>query len=66
MKTIQPVCDWINLGVYLGVDLCCENKDQRGLVEDCKREMLVKWLMSSEEPRTKQQDSIVGHQTLTT
>ena len=58
MKAIQPVCDWLNLGVFLGVDIAVLKiieKDQRGLVEDCKREMLVKWLMSSEEPRTKQQ-----------
>ena len=58
MKAIQPVCDWFNLGVYLGVDfadLKIIDQDQRGKVEACKREMLAKWLMSSEEPRTKQQ-----------
>ena len=39
MKAIQPVCDWFNLGVYLGVDfvdLKIIDQDQRGKVEACK------------------------------
>ena len=51
MTALQPVHDWINLGVYLGVPYATLKKierEQEKRVEDCKREMLVAWLKSSE------------------
>ena len=51
MTALQPVYDWFNLGVYLGVPHATLMKikiEQREVVEDCKREMLVAWLRSSE------------------
>ena len=51
MTALQPVYDWFNLGVYLGVPHATLMKikiEQREGVEDCKREMLVAWLRSSE------------------
>ena len=59
LMALKPVCgEWCNLGIYLGVEptvLKTIEIDQRGRVEDCKREMLVAWLRSSEKPCTKQQ-----------
>ena len=52
MTALKPVYDWFNLGVYLGVPhaTLMEIKiEQREVVEDCKREMLVAWLRSSDE-----------------
>ena len=51
MTALQPVYDWFNLGVYLGVPYATLKKierEQEKRVEDCKREMLVAWLKSSE------------------
>ena len=51
MTALQPVHDWINLGVYLEVPYATLKKierEQEKRVEDCKREMLVAWLKSSE------------------
>ena len=56
--TLKSIDNWINLGLFLGMEHSTLKKierDERGQVEDCKREMLVEWLKSSEEPRTKQQ-----------
>ena len=51
MRALQPAYNWFNLGVYLGVPHATLMKikiEQREVVEDCKREMLVAWLRSSE------------------
>ena len=58
MVALEPVVQWFNLGVYLGVKTATLEKikiEERERVEDCKREMLIAWLRSSEEPCTKQQ-----------
>ena len=52
MTALQPVYDWFNLGVYLGVPhaTLMEIKiEQRERVADCKRDMLVAWLRSLDE-----------------
>ena len=51
MTALKPVYNWFNLGVYLGVlhaTLMEIKIEQRERVVDCKREMLVAWLRSSE------------------
>ena len=51
MTALKHVYDWFNLGMYLGVPhaTLMEIKiEQRERVVDCKREMLVAWLRSSE------------------
>ena len=52
MTALKPTVEWFNLGMYLGVsdsDLKEIEREQRGRVQDCKREMLVKWLNSSDD-----------------
>ena len=56
MKVLNPIVEWIKLGVYLGVShakLKKIEKEQREQVDNCKQEMLVAWLNSSENT-TKQ------------
>ena len=51
MTALKPVYEWFNLGMYLKVPHATLMKiktEQRERVEDCKREMLVAWLKSSE------------------
>ena len=57
MKALEPTFEWLNLGMYLGVsdsDLKEIEREQIRRVQDCKREMLVKWLNGSDVP-TKEQ-----------
>ena len=57
MKALKPTVEWFNLGMYLGVsnsDLKEIEIERRERVQDCKREMLVKWLNGSDDP-TKEQ-----------
>lgn len=57
MKALKPTVEWFNLGMYLGVsdsDLKEIEREQMGRVQDCKREMLVKWLNGSDNPTVEQ------------
>ena len=57
MKALKPTVEWFNLGMYLGVndsDLKEIEREQMGRVQDCKREMLVKWLICSDNPTVEQ------------
>lgn len=57
IEALKPTVDWINLGIHLGVshaDLKAIEIERRERVQECMREMLVKWLDGSDDP-TKQQ-----------
>ena len=54
---LRTINNWMNLGLFLGIEhstLQKIDREERGRVEDCKREMLSEWLRSSDIPCTKE------------
>ena len=56
MTALVSVVDWFTLGVYLGVKVHIleEIRVDHSTTSQCKLNMLIAWLRSSEEPCTKQ------------
>ena len=61
MTAIASVDDWFSLGIILGVKYRTLEmiKEDHSTTNQCKLNMLIAWLRSSEETCTKQQLSIV-------
>ena len=51
-KSLRSIVDWKPLGLELGLSyatLQCIDRDQYGMIEDCKTEMLAAWLQQMDK-----------------